>query len=168
VAWRQMHWPLKDYAFFHTGMCLDGILCGSVMALYWRRWKPIIQKTPRITVPVAVLAFFTLDLWSAELQGSAGLIQAMLVCVLMACTISIPGRLASRMLESAAIVWLGRMSYSIYLWQQLFLCPAETPHWQFPLRLIAIGSAAWLSYHLVELPLQAVGRRLLQRGPRAA
>jgi peptidoglycan/LPS O-acetylase OafA/YrhL len=161
AVWRQMHWPLHDFAGFHTDMRLDGILCGSLMALYWKELKPVIQKAPLLIAPVALLGFFAADLWSGELQSSANLIQAVLACLLIASTVAVPGRLTSCILEFPAIVWVGRWSYSIYLWQQLFLRPADTPHGQFPIRLMALLGFAWLSYNFVELPFQATGRRLL-------
>lgn len=47
---------------------------------------------------------------------------------------------------------LGRRSYSIYLWQQLFLTPHlnHTIFGRFPLNIVAAVSAGFLSYYLVE------------------
>ena len=161
VVWRQMHWPLQDFVYFHTDMRLDAILCGSMMALVWPTLKPIIQKAPPATMLTAALGFVAADLWSTELKSGGGLIQVALVCTLIASTVAIPARITSRILEVSPVRWVGRMSYSIYLWQQLFLRPTRSPHWQLPLRLIGIIFVAWLSYKFVERPLIAIGRRVL-------
>ena len=50
--------------------------------------------------------------------------QADLVPLVLAGTVLHPGQPASRVLEAAPLRWIGRISYSLYLWQQLFLAPA--------------------------------------------
>jgi peptidoglycan/LPS O-acetylase OafA/YrhL len=161
VVWRQMNWPLRDFAYFHTDMRLDAILCGSMMALVWPTLKPIIQKAPPTTMLAAVLGFVAADLWISQLQSWCVLIQVLLVCFLIASTVASPARITSRILEVSLVRWVGRMSYSIYLWQQLFLRPTGSPHWQLPMRLTGIVVMAWLSYKFVERPLIATGRRVL-------
>ena len=160
VVWRQMHWPLHDFAYFHTTMRLDGMICGSVMALSWDKLKIYIKRTPSIVVPAGAVIFFVVDAYRAELQSATDLLQAALICLLIASTVTFPLRFASRILELPVVVWVGRLSYSVYLWQQLFLQPSGSAHWQFPLRYIGILGAAWLSYTFVESPSRALGRRL--------
>jgi peptidoglycan/LPS O-acetylase OafA/YrhL len=166
VVWRQMHWPLPAFAGFHTDMRLDAILCGCLMALSWPTLMPVIQKASRVIIPTALIGFWAADFWSVELKGIADFIQAMLACLLIASTVASPARLLARLLEKSAVAWVGRMSYSIYLWQQLFLVPAGNPHWQLPLRLAGIIVVAWVSYAFIERPLIAVGRRLIDRRTR--
>ncbi len=65
-----------------------------------------------------------------------------------------------RLLETPALVYLGRISYSVYLWQQLFLTPLNTTIFgKWPLNLIAALVAGWLSYQLIELPFLAVKKK---------
>jgi peptidoglycan/LPS O-acetylase OafA/YrhL len=161
VVWRQIHWPLQGFEYVHTGMRLDAILCGSVMALYWPTLKTVIQRTSPLVMPAALVGFFAVNSWKNELQGATDLVQALLVCLLIACTVVFPGRLTSRIMENSAIAWVGKMSYSIYLWQQLFFFKGGSPNWQFPLRLLCIFLFAFLSYRFVERPLIAAGRRFL-------
>ena len=163
VAWRQLNWPVKDFAGFHTDMWLDAILCGSVMALWWQKLKSVARKAPPILLPVLIATYIAADRWSEELAGSETLIQSILVCVLIASTVSNPTGLACRIAEWPFISRIGKMSYSIYLWQQLFLYPHGSPHWQLPVRLAGAIGVAWLSYTFVERPLIAVGRGLRPR-----
>jgi peptidoglycan/LPS O-acetylase OafA/YrhL len=56
-----------------------------------------------------------------------------------------------RALNWAPVVWLGRISYSLYLWQELF-CSNPVLHLGYALILPALGCAC-LSYYLVERPM---------------
>jgi len=53
------------------------------------------------------------------------------------------------------LVWLGKISYSLYLWQELFIYGSKTP-WYAP--LFAVGLAS-LSYYLVEQPMLRMRER---------
>lgn len=66
-----------------------------------------------------------------------------------------------RALEFKPLRWLGLISYSLYIWQQMFL----TPGGRLPLiwDLGAAVVAAYLSYTLIETPCIAYGRKLLRR-----
>ena len=56
-----------------------------------------------------------------------------------------------RALNVAPVAWLGRISYSLYLWQELF-CSNAALHQGYVLILPALGCAC-LSYYLVEQPM---------------
>jgi peptidoglycan/LPS O-acetylase OafA/YrhL len=58
-----------------------------------------------------------------------------------------------RFLEFRPLVYLGRISYSVYLWQQLFTTPANTT-WtgKFPLNVVIAIAVGWLSYQFIEVP----------------
>jgi peptidoglycan/LPS O-acetylase OafA/YrhL len=70
-----------------------------------------------------------------------------------------------RILNSLPLVLLGHWSYSLYLWQQVFLLePRGTkPYAYFPLNLALALLASIGSYYLVEQPLIRCGRILLNR-----
>jgi peptidoglycan/LPS O-acetylase OafA/YrhL len=70
-------------------------------------------------------------------------------------------------LNAAPVVWVGTISYSLYLWQQPFLNRWSTAPWNaFPLNLVlAVGFAA-ASYYLIEQPfLKLRERRSRKRLP---
>jgi peptidoglycan/LPS O-acetylase OafA/YrhL len=53
-------------------------------------------------------------------------------------------------LNVGPVVWLGKISYGLYLWQQLFAFGERARPWYFPLLAIA---AAGASYYLIEQPM---------------
>lgn len=55
-----------------------------------------------------------------------------------------------RALNWAPVAWLGKISYSVYLWQELF-CSNPTLHLGYSL-LVPVLACACLSYYLVEKP----------------
>jgi len=68
-----------------------------------------------------------------------------------------------RLLIHPWVVRIGILSYSIYLWQQLFLNPADVHRfwWQtFPANLPLCFVAAGLSYYLLERPFLRLTERL--------
>lgn len=62
------------------------------------------------------------------------------------------GRLG-QVLNWSPLVYIGTISYSLYLWQQIFLNRHETTSWTaFPLNLGLAVTAAMLSFYLIERP----------------
>lgn len=61
-----------------------------------------------------------------------------------------------RILNMKPVTWLGRISYSLYLWQQLFLYGTHARPWYFVVFALALASA---SYYLVEQPMLRLRER---------
>jgi peptidoglycan/LPS O-acetylase OafA/YrhL len=75
--------------------------------------------------------------------------------------IRFPGDFIGRALNYPIIVYLGALSYSLYLWQEPFLNPfSRRMAASFPQNLVLSVAAAMLSYHLLEKPCLAIKRRL--------
>jgi peptidoglycan/LPS O-acetylase OafA/YrhL len=70
-----------------------------------------------------------------------------------------------RILNVGAMVWVGTLSYSLYLWQQLFAYGEHARPWYFPLLAVVVASA---SYYLVEQPMIRMRERSVERGRVAA
>lgn len=70
-----------------------------------------------------------------------------------------------RALNWAPVAWLGRVSYSLYLWQEVF-CSNPVLRQGYSLALMALA-AACLSYYLVEQPMLRL-REKLARSPESA
>jgi peptidoglycan/LPS O-acetylase OafA/YrhL len=58
-----------------------------------------------------------------------------------------------RILNAKPVVFLGKMSYSVYLWQQLFLNPHSSAIVaSFPLNLLLVATASLVAHYAVERP----------------
>jgi peptidoglycan/LPS O-acetylase OafA/YrhL len=78
-----------------------------------------------------------------------------------------PGSISCLVLELPLLRFIGRISFSLYLWQQLFFPDQHTPaSWPmstlqvFPFNYFAAFACAIASYYLVERPLIRVGHRI--------
>jgi peptidoglycan/LPS O-acetylase OafA/YrhL len=87
-------------------------------------------------------------------------------CALGVCaTLVDPNAAVGRILELRLLRWIGRLSYSLYIWQQLFLAfgPIFRPlgvFSKFPINLVSILIVSCASYYLLEKPLMRLGHRL--------
>jgi peptidoglycan/LPS O-acetylase OafA/YrhL len=99
---------------------------------------------------VAVLLVAVLDVIPNHFGAPTiflGIFTNLLMTLCIARLIFIPRGLAARILNSPPVVMLGKLSYSLYLWQELFLRPENPPiRTPFPVNiLLAIGCAS-ISY----------------------
>ncbi len=75
-----------------------------------------------------------------------------------------PAGAAGRVLNSKLLVYVGRLSYSLYLWQQLFLNrAASTLINRFPVNLALTAVCAVVSYYAVEKPFLLEVRPRVER-----
>ena len=79
-----------------------------------------------------------------------------------------PGTLISRFLELRFMRLVGRLSYGVYLWQQLFITPHYNPAFAIAgvqdnvLGLMVLAVVAVGSFMLLEQPAMKLGHRLTQ------
>lgn len=85
--------------------------------------------------------------------GPAVTLMAAGFTLAIAMTALAPGSLLTRILDWLPLAGLGKISYSIYIWQQVILNPSlgEAATWRrFPFNIVLAIGAGWLSYHLFE------------------
>jgi peptidoglycan/LPS O-acetylase OafA/YrhL len=95
------------------------------------------------------------------------ILQAIVLPLLILSTVLHPGTIPARILEIKPIRWIGWISYSLYLWQQLFFGdnfagspPALAALRKQPINLLVLLVCATLSYYLVEKPFVRLGHKL--------
>jgi len=175
VRSRAAAWLSEMDLSVRTDIRIDGLLWGAFAALLLhdvaREWWLRKVLASRLTWGVmGVLA--ALCLKGSVLPFNA-MWWALLIPFFFVGTVLHPTGLLGRLLESPALTWVGRLSYSLYLWQQLFLVGAvmERPLplgalQAFPLNILAAFACAALSYYGLEKPLVAVGKRLFSASER--
>jgi peptidoglycan/LPS O-acetylase OafA/YrhL len=91
-----------------------------------------------------------------SLEGAA-------IAVIVAALMRHPGSRAGRMFNLRPVVWFGLISYSLYLWQQMFLTPRNlTIAGRFPLNVFATTMVAAASYYCIERPVLRMRPRFLR------
>jgi peptidoglycan/LPS O-acetylase OafA/YrhL len=156
IGWPSLR-PLVDQAF---PLVLDGVATGCALAfardrLWERAWyRRLLSSRWFALVPAGVVALhLPVHRVAYELLiGPAVTYLGLALC--LDWTLRFRDGAVGAVLRSRPAVWLSTISYSLYVWQQLFLCRAH-PAWftRFPLNLLLAFGAAVLSHHLVERPM---------------
>jgi peptidoglycan/LPS O-acetylase OafA/YrhL len=168
----QIGWLEKEIGWHYTDIRLDVMLWGCIIALLyaqpaWRDRFKTYLTTPAWLVLVALfVATGFLGGKSLGMKNAMTIVQAIVVPLLIVGTVLRPTNWIGVALEWSALRWLGRLSYSLYLWQQLFLVWSEfrSPSMgvlqTFPLNFVCALLCAVGSYYLIERPMIKVGHRM--------
>jgi peptidoglycan/LPS O-acetylase OafA/YrhL len=142
------------------GVC-DALATGAVLAIVLPRLRAWPAFTRLLASPLLLLLFpvvFVANLqrehphffWLACIP-----LMNISVALIVARYVERPDLGFGRLLNTRAAVAIGTLSYSLYLWQELFLVQWRPPVsvWQeFPLNVIGAVACAVASYKLVEQP----------------
>jgi peptidoglycan/LPS O-acetylase OafA/YrhL len=161
--------PLTDQAF---PCVFDSLATGCALAIARDgleaspRYRRLLDARWFWAVPLACMAGLAvtrpwISLGAGMTVANLGIALAVHHCVCH------PAGSVGRVLEHPAVVRVGVLSYSLYLWQQLFLDRHSTS-WikSFPVNLAFACVAAMLSYRLLETPLLRVSEQLRKRRAR--
>ena len=165
------HRSLQHYGnvYVRTDTRLGPILFGAAVAVLLTRpgARSAIQ---RFVQPWVALLYAAAVLWRLQVHHSR-YDEALLFTIylpLLVSTMLHPESIVSRCLELPPMRFLGRLSYSLYLWQQIFFMPFHPPapgsfrsHWV--LCWIAAFACATASYFLIETPMIRIGHRIAMK-----
>jgi peptidoglycan/LPS O-acetylase OafA/YrhL len=170
AIWRSVlaHIPHRNYQFsFRTDTHVDALLIPAMIALALyplmrnqaaRRYIPAWSFPLWIAIEIGLLTtrvpfFFTL--------------QALVIPLLILSTVLHPNTMQGRILETRLLRWIGWISYSLYLWQQLFFGVnfVGSPRGlavlrKSPINLVALLVCATFSYYVIEKPFVRLGHKL--------
>ena len=167
----------NSWLSFHSDMRLDALFIPAAFAVLLR--SPLLSQpnhrqrliqTLRLWpfLAIAILIPLTYDL----IPRTNGILIAWLMPLIILGTMLRPQSWFSRLLENPILRYIGRISYSLYLWQQLFLIShfgANTARLgvlqSSPLSWLMTFACAIFSYYLVERPLIRLGHRLAPNVP---
>ena len=152
---------------YRTDTVLDALLIPALLAIVVNsdRYGPSLR---RLLTPLCSLVLAAMYIVLSRTRIPFNL--AILPLVLLG-TSQHPENLVGRILESAPLRWIGRLSYSLYLWQQLFFCdkwwngplPLGALQ-QWPLKLVGLLACASMSYYFLERPMMRLGHRIASSG----
>ena len=153
----------------------DAIGTGCLLALIhdrliaWRPYEGLIRSRAFALVPLSTLPVLagTYVLWFDHTVAQSWLNFAICLCIDR--VVRVPGGPIFRALNTRPLVWIGTLTYSIYLWQQPF-CYAEAKSTitRLPVNLVLSMIVAVLSYYVIEKPCLRLRVRLQKHWARAA
>ena len=132
---------------------MDALAMGAAVALLapkLARFQSAFVSRWFLAVPAATVLLVLLQFWSSRVYQTVGL-----TALHLGIALSLRHVMERRywLLNSLPVMWLGAISYSLYLWQQLFLNRwSPEPMTSFPLNILLAVALATASYHLVERP----------------
>jgi peptidoglycan/LPS O-acetylase OafA/YrhL len=155
----------------------DTLAAGCLLALlrgwlFEQRWYTKLLRS-RFFFLVPMLAY-AVNLKSSGRLRFAVLETVMTLAIALTIdrSITVHDDAAGRLLNARPLVFVGVLSYSLYLWQQPFLNHyTAAPPTSFPLNILLVAAASWLSYRLVETPFMNWRKRIeraVMRRQRAA
>lgn len=170
--------PMQRYSGMSFETVVDGIACGTLLALIrdqlWanRLYRGIVEARWFWALPLLAVAADTLPHWGSWLlpeygrvfSGLRALVGISLVNIAAAMMIDRLVRFsdspAGRFLNLPRVAWFGSMTYSMYLWQQVFL-NRDSDHWtaSSPINVVFAVSVGILSHYVVERPIQRLRSR---------
>jgi peptidoglycan/LPS O-acetylase OafA/YrhL len=168
IAWRLIdeQWPCPIQRisavrqYFRTDCRLADLLLGSLTCLLAARVPGRMVRAAAMAGGLVVLAV----LCQRRLPWLA--VSLPLPWLLLG-TVLWPSGLAGRALEWPLLARIGRMSYSLYLWQQLFFDPHGSIRstglaWiqDWPWNFVGLAATAVASHYAIERPLIRLGRWL--------
>ena len=170
ALWRMVltHVIHHDYQFnFRTDTHVDALLIPAMIAL--ALYPMARSEAARKYIPAYSFAMFAameLLLLKVKVPGFFTL-QAIVLPLLILSTALHPGTIQGRILETKPFRWIGWISYSLYLWQQLFFGVnfAGSPHGlallrKPPINLLALLLCATFSHYVIEKPFIRLGHKI--------
>jgi peptidoglycan/LPS O-acetylase OafA/YrhL len=169
AAWRIYRQQKLAWIFLlqHTEMRLDALLVPAIIAILLTqpRSRSILLAVARFwLVPSAVLIYLVS---SGQFPVITPMAESFMLPIVLLGTVAYPDGLFARFLETLPLRWVGRISYSLYLWQQMFFNEHFYSWFKplgfvqaFPMRWLMLFGCAAASYYLVERPSIRMGHRL--------
>jgi peptidoglycan/LPS O-acetylase OafA/YrhL len=155
--------------YLRTDTVIAEIFLGCAFALALNREK-VMEFAKRFLYPWMTL-LFTAAVYARITFHHSRSDHALGITVyplLLVSTMLHPASLTSRFLELAPMRFVGRISYSLYLWQELFFNPFNAPGLgNFRSHTLLCWGAAFgcaiASYYLIEKPLIRYGHRIARK-----
>lgn len=154
AVWRYFHWAAYDQypLYMRTEVRADSIFIGCLLAIFFSDadFREMASKTLKWLAIPALLVFLSCITRFFRLTP---LYESIAIAILIAFTV-LHARV-SEVLEYKPLAWLGTLSYSLYIWQEIWTKPG------FPRSfLLMIPVSALVSYYCIERPMIHLGRTL--------
>jgi peptidoglycan/LPS O-acetylase OafA/YrhL len=150
--------PYLEGLGLRTDLLADTLLWGCCLAFCRFSLGPVISTCIVLMSFVSLVCFYggLTDLVIAH--NHIELFIHILPTILLGALVSCPKGAIAWFLDSPQMRFIGKLSYSLYIWQQLFL-GGHGPRLPLPIALAAAFVCAYLSYRFVEQPCIRMGKQ---------
>lgn len=157
-----MPYAFRGVADWLAGGALLALLRRDLHARAWYARALAHPLFPLLVLAAGAAAWTGLGFWRrADLTQSGAVLATVL---LLDWAMTHPRQWLARPLNWGPVAWLGRLSYSLYLWQQPFLTETGAKWWErAPVNIGCAMALAILSYYAVERPVLAWRSRVEPR-----
>ena len=166
--------PRQVHLVYTSVAQADLIGWGCLLAIGWRAmpgrverwlsWRPAWGRAIAVAV-IGLAPAYAKQAMGLPYAWAAWSAQAAAIAYLIGSLVHVRRGISYRALNAGPVVWLGLVSYSLYVWQQEFAHPAgpggRADHWwqAWPWNVPSALAVAAASYYLVERPLHRFRRR---------
>lgn len=170
VRWYEFTYLASSFSLpqFRTENRIDALMWGSVVAQLLQRlgWRDrlMIVTHPAMIAAIGVVAMAALV--SFEGAPVRRTITAFVLALMILSTTIRPHSWVGQALEWRPVRYKGRLSYSLYIWQMVFLVSGQKPLGELqsaPWAFLFVGLCAWGSYNFVEKPCIRAGHAYARR-----
>jgi peptidoglycan/LPS O-acetylase OafA/YrhL len=154
---RLVHGSYLNASETRTDLTADVLLWGCCLAFLLRR--PLAKRLGAVSSTIIAMCSgsLLLALHVFPIANHVTILVHILPAVLLGAVVVAPNAPIGRFLELPIMRFIGRLSYSLYIWQQLFLGRSRLA---IPFALVAIFACALFSYGVIERPCIRMGHRL--------
>jgi peptidoglycan/LPS O-acetylase OafA/YrhL len=153
--------PSLQQDLYRTDLVADVLFWGCCLAFYVRG-PPRFSLSPLRSTALAVFAAAVLVssiFWPIH---HSAFVMHLFPAILLGAIVAAPSAPIGRFLELPVMRFFGRLSYSLYIWQQLFL-GGPGPRLPLPFALAALLACAYFSYKVIEQPCIRFGHKLCRK-----
>lgn len=156
--------PLHGIDNFNLLCRIDSIAVGCLISIFWSQIITINKNHMKALffASIALLILLELGFPYQESQfgkilkfaigRSSGTIANFCIAIIVVYTVYYSKGIIFQILNHKWIIYIGTLSYSIYLWQQFFIYKSSFWYNQFPQNLGCIAIASIASFYLIEKP----------------
>lgn len=153
------HWQAPVYGFSFS-LLIAGVLCAHFESALRLTMSRITGAAAAVAIPILLIPHFVYP--NKYVTATYYLTAHICTVFLLFKTLEARGGLRA-FFKSGALRYIGRVSYGVYLWQQLFTAnPALIP-WPPWMGLAVLPVIVMCSYHSIEKPLISLGARIVSR-----
>ena len=146
----------------------QAIVVGCILAMSWERMRARKTLFASSFFSIFLLLASTLQLYFWRIHSLRRVplpVMSLLIGLWIFHCVEKPDNIIGKILNSRLLSAIGVLSYSLYVWQEMFLIYSPGTKTEIPWNLMATLGVAIISYHLVERPFLRLKSRFAPSDP---